>query len=182
MSLNFPSSPSPGDSFTAEGATFVWTGSVWVMPPSGLIIATQDEAEEGQRQDRAMTPLRGKQAIDALATPAAPQPPHEALCRAYCIFLSDGTIVHAVNVASVVVLGAGTYEVTFATPRPSANYVVLGSCEGITNHPVMAVASPPDFQTAAKFRVIFGPTGGNGSTGGFLASPPRAHVGVFAWD
>ncbi len=62
MSLNFPSSPVPGETYTAQGVTFVWTGTVWVMPPSGLLFATQGEAEAGEVDDRGLSPLTGSQA------------------------------------------------------------------------------------------------------------------------
>lgn len=38
MALNFPSNPSLGQVYDAEGLTFIWNGAVWiVVSPSGYV-------------------------------------------------------------------------------------------------------------------------------------------------
>lgn len=86
--LNFPSSPTLGQTHTENGKVWVWTGYAWVTEATGLtandigvtvqgydadiptVSASQVEMEAGTETAlRSMSPLRVKQAIDALAPP-----------------------------------------------------------------------------------------------------------------
>lgn len=86
--LNFPSSPTLGQTHTENGKVWVWTGYAWVTEATGLtandigvtvqgydadistVSASQAEMEAGTESAlRSMSPLRVKQAIDALAPP-----------------------------------------------------------------------------------------------------------------
>lgn len=181
MSLNFPSSPTPGQTFTSQGVTFVWTGTVWVVPPSGLLFATQAEAEAGERWDRGMSPLTGAQAIDAIYVPPTPVTPPAAVCVAMCIFNGQtGQIFFEKNIASLAGAGSGVYTLTLRNPMVDANAIVLGSCVGVSNHPVLSVGPRQNLITAEVVVVQVGTTGGNLVTqNGFLVAAPLIHVGVF---
>lgn len=65
MALNFPANPSPGQVFTAEGSTFIWSGTVWRTVPPSIPFATGQEAADGVRDDVVMSPLTTRQAIEA---------------------------------------------------------------------------------------------------------------------
>lgn len=66
MALNFPANPTPGQVFTAEGATFVWNGTVWVAAGSAAIpFATTAEARAGVVTDKVMSPLTTTERIKA---------------------------------------------------------------------------------------------------------------------
>ena len=181
MSLNFPSAPTPGQTYTSEGVTFVWTGIVWVVPPSGLLFATQAEAEAGERWDRGMSPLRGAQAIDAIYVPPAPVVLPAAACIAMCIFNGQsGAIIAEKNISGLTGANTGAYTLTFRDPAVDINYIVLGSSVGITNHPLIEVSPDANTFTTASFQVQVGTTGGNlTSQLGFLVASPLVHVGVF---
>lgn len=181
MSLSFPSSPAPGDSFTTQGITFVWTGTVWAVPPSGLQFATEVEARGGVVADRAMTPLRGAQAIDEFDVPPGSVTPPEAVCVAMCSFNGgNGQIFFEKNILSVGGAGSGLYTLTFRDELPDVNYVVFGSALGITNHPVMGISQVRDSSTQQAVVVMVGTTGANLITfGGFLVASALIHVGVF---
>lgn len=61
MALNFPANPTPGQVFTAEGATFIWNGTVWVAAsPPVIPWASPEEAMAGERADVVMSPLTTK--------------------------------------------------------------------------------------------------------------------------
>jgi hypothetical protein len=181
MSLNFPSSPAPGDIFTAEGATFIWTGTVWVVPPSGLIFATEAEARGGVVADRAMTPLRGAQAIDEFDPTPPPVDLPEAVCIAICSFNgSTGQVFFEKGVASLAVTGTGLYTITFDTPAVDDDYIVMGTAVGVTNHPVLAVGPRSPACTPEAAVVQVGTTGGQFSGNqGFAVASPLVHVGIF---
>lgn len=64
--LNFPASPVLGQVFEAEGASFVWNGSLWVvLSAASFPWATAAEAIAGARADVAVSPLTAKIAMDA---------------------------------------------------------------------------------------------------------------------
>lgn len=63
MALNFPNSPAPGEVFTAEGATFVWNGTVWNTVPSVLPFASNADALTGLRTDVIMSPANTKHVL-----------------------------------------------------------------------------------------------------------------------
>lgn len=66
MALNFPSAPTVGQVFTAEGTSFVWTGVTWVvMDATNFPFATNAQALAGTLQNVAMSPLRLREAINA---------------------------------------------------------------------------------------------------------------------
>ena len=70
MALNFPSSPTLNQVYTAEGVTFVWNGSLWVVL-NPFPWATNAEALAGVNTDRPMTPAATKAALDAIPAGAA---------------------------------------------------------------------------------------------------------------
>jgi hypothetical protein len=74
MSLNFPASPAPGQVFTAEGRSFAWNGAVWLMQPTVIPWATNAEALEGTRADRAMSPALTRLRTDAIQTGGTENP------------------------------------------------------------------------------------------------------------
>jgi hypothetical protein len=181
MSLNFPASPTPGQRFTSEGVTFIWTGTVWVVPPSGLILATEAEARAGAVNDRAMTPLRGAQAIASIDSPPPPVVPPAAVCVALCFFNGQtGQIWWERNIASLAGANSGNYTLTFRNPTVDTNYIVLGAACGITNHPLVEVSPDANTFTTGSFEIQVGTTGGNlTSQLGFLVASPIIQVGVF---
>ena len=181
MTLSIPSSPAVGQRVTMEGATFVWTGSVWVVDPFGLRFASQTQAEAGTAEDVAMTPLRARQARDVFDNAL----PSSNVCRAWWLFSDQSpySIIGQANIASVLRVSNARYRLTFATPRPNANYLVLGSVDpgGLSpnNHPVVALTPIPSTFLPESFEVVTGPTGGQGSTGGFLIETRAVSVVVF---
>lgn len=78
MPVNFPNSPTVGDTFVTNGKTYQWDGEKWTTDTTvtktdiGLSnvqnysVANQAEAEAGTLDNLYMTPLKTKQAIDAL--------------------------------------------------------------------------------------------------------------------
>lgn len=64
--LNFPTGPVLGQVFEAEGASFIWNGSLWVvLSAASFPWATAAEAIAGARADLAISPLTLKAAMDA---------------------------------------------------------------------------------------------------------------------
>lgn len=72
MSLNFPNTPAPGDVFTAQGRTFVWTGVVWTMQGLQFPWATSAEAAAGVAPDRVLSPFVAHGVVEAVPEPVAP--------------------------------------------------------------------------------------------------------------
>jgi hypothetical protein len=181
MSLSFPSSPAPGDSFITQGITFVWTGTVWAVPPNGLTFASEAEARGGTVADRAMTPLRGAQAIEEFDVPPGSVSPPEAICIAMCIFNgASGAILFERNISGLTGAGTGSYTLTFRDPPADNDYIVLGSAVGITNHPLIGVVPNYANSTDLAVNVDVGTTGGNlVNQQGFLVASPLVHVGIF---
>lgn len=181
MSLSFPSSPAPGDTFITQGITFVWTGTVWAVPPNGLTFATEAEARGGAVADRAMTPLRGAQAIDEFDVPPGLVAPPAAVCVAICSFDgASGQIFFEKNIAGLTGAGTGRYTLTFRTPPIDESYMVFGSSVGITNHPQLEMSLLRGNSTVTSFEIQVGTTGGNATDRrGFLVASPLVHVGVF---
>ena len=182
MALNFPSAPLVGQVYQAEGATFVWNGTLWVvLGPSSATFASKAEAEAGLRDDVFLSPLRAKQAIAALAAPEPPINIGVAICRAWCSYNGEThTIIRQFNIASLLNEGGGINRLVFATPIPTANYIVLGDARGVTNHPVLAVglsASLPN--TVDSCRINTGTTGGTNHTG-FNRASPLVHVSIWS--
>jgi hypothetical protein len=66
MALNFPNSPIPGQTFTDQGRTFTWNGTVWLLNPQDFPWATSAEALAGTRADRAMSPVLTRQRVDQI--------------------------------------------------------------------------------------------------------------------
>jgi hypothetical protein len=178
MALNFPSSPVLGEVFQAEGATFVWNGALWVvLGPTSATFATKAEAIAGLRGDVMLSPLRAHDMLEEFTTPAPPLPnPPAAFCRAWSQYNGETlAVIRSFNIRSIVRDGARMRH-TFETPMPDANYLVLGSCRGVTNHPVLQVnisASVPN--TPETCDIVTGTTGGSGRTG-FNANSPLVHV------
>lgn len=98
---------------------------------AAVALASQAEAEAGTENTKTMTPLRTKQAIDALV-PAALNATGSApvyACRAWVNFNGVGTVsIRASgNVSSVTDNAVGDYTVNFTTAMPDANYAVVGT-------------------------------------------------------
>ena len=70
MTLNFPPSPVPGEVFTAEGASFVWNGTVWATPGSPFPWARAADGAAGSEIGLVMTP----EALDAMLDTFGPAP------------------------------------------------------------------------------------------------------------
>jgi hypothetical protein len=184
MALNFPSAPVVGQVYQAEGVTFVWNGTLWVvLSPASATFATKAEAEAGVRDDRLLSPLRAKEAIAALA-PAPPGfNPGVALCRAWCLFNGvANSLLQGFNVSAAANEGAGFFRVYFQTPLPDANYIVLANARGRTtgNHPAFAASLSQTVPNSPEnFRVNTGTTGGVNSTG-FNENSELVHVSVWS--
>jgi hypothetical protein len=182
MALNFPSTPVTGQVFQAEGTTFVWNGALWVvLAPSNAQFATKAEAEAGTRNDRLLSPLRAKEAIDALSAPPLPIDLGVAICRAWVRLNGEtNTILSEFNVASLGNEGGGVHRVFFRTPLPDANYIVIGNARGVTNHPsLLAGISATVPNTVDSCRVNTGTSGGTGHTG-FNRASPLVHVSFWS--
>lgn len=111
MALNFPVTPAPGEIFTAEGATFIWNGTVWMaQAPAVMPWATPEEARAMTRGDVVMSPLTTKAA---------------SRLKAWLAF--DGT--GNANIAGENLSGArtatGEFTFTFGTPMPDTKYAVV---------------------------------------------------------
>lgn len=123
MSLNFPSSPAAGDTLTAEGRTFIWTGAVWILQAEDIPWASLEEALAGVSMYTFMSPTTMKALIEA----SEPPPPSYGplTCRAWCRFTaSTGAILAGRNIASIAPGPEGVYAFTFQTPLPSADYLI----------------------------------------------------------
>lgn len=184
MALNFPSAPIVGQVFQAEGTTFVWNGTLWVvLSPASATFATKAQAEAGLRDDVFLSPLRAKEAIAALAPPPPAQDVGVAICRAWLRFNGvANTILSSFNIASAANEGGGFFRVFFQTPLPDANYIILTNARGRTsgNHPVFAAglsATIPN--TAENCRINTGTTGGVNSAG-FNESSELVHVSMWS--
>lgn len=184
-SLNFPTPVNVGQVFQTEDTTFVWNGALWVvLSPSSATFATKAEAEAGLRSDVFLSPARAKEAIAAQVPPPPTVDVGVAICRAWCRF--DGvamTLLGGFNVASVSRVSAGSFLVTFETPLPDANYIILANARGRTsdnNHPVLATGLSQSFpSTAAACRVLTGTTGGVNSTG-FQENSSLVHASMWS--
>lgn len=73
MSLNFPASPAPGQVYQAEGATFIWNGTVWTAQGANdpFPWASNADGVQGTRRDVFLTPASAKAFLDA-RPPAVP--------------------------------------------------------------------------------------------------------------
>lgn len=125
MSLNFPANPTTNERFTSEGRTFVWNGSLWLMEAEDIPWATLEQALAGTSADTFMSPATMRAAIEAIEPPVPDFGP--LTCRAWArVNGGTGAITAHRNIASIVMSPEGQYAVTFQTPMPSANYLVLG--------------------------------------------------------
>ena len=169
MSLNFPPSPSAGDAFTAEGRTFVWNGSLWLMQAEDIPWATLEQALAGLSADTIMSPATMRAAIEA----TEPPPPEfgPLVCRAWGrINGATGEILAHRNIASVVMSPDGQYAVTFQTPMQNANYLVLGGTRRTdTNGACIGLRIGVE-PTVNGFSYTNGVTGGSGVVGFVLGS------------
>jgi hypothetical protein len=181
MALNFPSAPVLGQVYQAEGVTFVWNGTLWVvLSPASATFATKAEAEAGVRDDRLLSPVRAKEAIAALSAPSPGFDPGVALCRAWCRYNGEThTIISSFNIASLLNEGGGVNRLFFQTPMEHTGYITLGNARGVVNHPALCVGlSATVMQTVNDFRINTGTTGGSGHTG-FNRASPLVHVSVW---
>lgn len=56
MALNFPTNPTVNQTYTAEGRTFVWNGSFWLLRRVPFTFATDAEALAGTVSNRPVSP------------------------------------------------------------------------------------------------------------------------------
>jgi hypothetical protein len=151
---------STGGGWTSSALnTLVPTASETV---SGIAeLATSAEAQAGTDTTRTITPASMRGGLNAVGS--APV----FACRAWVNYNgSTGAIRASGNVASMVQNSVGDYTITFTTPMPDANYVVVGTCSGGTNHPQYALAvAHTTAPTASSVRIFTGDTGGANSFG-----------------
>lgn len=181
MALNFPSAPVLGQVYQAEGATFVWNGTLWVvLSAESATFATKGEAEAGLRDDRFLSPLRAKEAIAALTVPPPAFNPGVARCRAWCRYNGEShTILSSFNIASLLNEGGGVNRLFFQEPMDHTGYIILGNARGVVNHPALCVGlSATIIQTVTDCRINTGATGGSGHTG-FNRASPLVHVSIW---
>jgi len=177
MSLNFPATPSPGETFTAEGRTFEWTGAVWILQAEMIPWATMAEALAGVSADTIMSPATMRAAIEA----SEPPPPDfgPMTCRAWALITgSTGAVLASRNIASVVMNPEGQYAVTFQTPLPNANYVVHGN-NRFNGEKLMSIGLRIGVNpTPQGFSITSSTTGGSGVVG-VPRGTGRISLGVF---
>jgi hypothetical protein len=96
--------------FQSNGRATIWNG------------ATSDEAIDGIDNTRMMTPFRTHEAVSAVLAA------DNSRSSAWVNFNGKGTVSirEAFNVASITDLGAGLYQVNFATPMANTNYAIWG--------------------------------------------------------
>lgn len=104
---------------------------------SGAGLATQAEAEAGTANDKLMTPLRLRNALNA--TGSAPT----YACRAWVNFNGTGTVAirGSGNVSSITDNGAGDYTVNFTTAMPDANYAAVGMPQSAYGLGILSLAA-----------------------------------------
>ena len=129
-------------------------------------LATNAEALAGTDATRPVTPASMRAGFSASGS--APV----FACRAWVNFDGTGTsgtnmtIRGSGNVTSVYANSSGDFTITFTTPMPDANYVVIGTCSGTTNHPQYALAvGYGTTPTTSSVRIFTGDTGGAGAIG-----------------
>jgi len=98
--------------------------------PAAPTIASTAEAEAGTNNTNFITPLRMREGFNAGGS--APV----YACRAWVNFDgltgSGNTIRGSGNVSSVTRNGTGDYTINFTTAMPDANYVLNGTCGGVS--------------------------------------------------
>lgn len=72
MSLNFPSSPTPGQVYTSEGISFIFDGGVWALLTRPFPWADADDGVAADRSDLISTPLSLDGTLDTFGPPPAP--------------------------------------------------------------------------------------------------------------
>ena len=104
---------------------------------SGAGLATQAEAETGTANDKLMTPLRLRNALNA--TGSAPT----YACRAWVNFNGTGTVAirGSGNVSSITDNGTGDYTVNFTTAMPDANYAAVGMPQSAYGLGILSLAA-----------------------------------------
>lgn len=69
MALDFPSSPVLNQVYTAEGMSFIWNGTVWlIVGAAAFAWATDAEAIDGLAVDKVLSPSNLPGLIDAVFT------------------------------------------------------------------------------------------------------------------
>ena len=165
MSLDFPSAPVANQRYIAEGRTFLWNGSVWILEAESIPWATLDEALAGLATNKVMSPA----AMKALIQASEPEPPNfgPLTCRAWArVDGLTGAILAQENVASVGLLGdEGVYTITFTTPLPNDDYIVHANAFFNTTsgfaHGLRTSLNP----TTTSFELNTANTGGSGVVG-----------------
>ena len=100
-------------------------------------IATTAIAQAGTNDTDTITAKKLRNALNASG--GAPI----SACRAWVVFnaTSGGvTILNSLNVSSVVRTATGRYIINFATPLPTANYTIMGSCPRSSSNSTNSVA------------------------------------------
>lgn len=72
MALNFPPSPTPGDTVSSEGATFLWNGTLWLALAAPLPFASAAEVAAGVATDKVISPLQVREDLGLLPVPQDP--------------------------------------------------------------------------------------------------------------
>lgn len=106
-------------------------------PTVAADLATQAEAETGTANDKLMTPLRLRNALNA--TGSAPT----YACRAWVNFNGTGTVAirGSGNVSSITDNGTGDYTVNFTTAMPDANYAAVGMPQSAYGLGILSLAA-----------------------------------------
>lgn len=106
------------------------------------------------------------------------RPEHPGLARAWVSFGYEGTNLStfaAHNVADVLRLGAGRYQITFATPLPDAHYCWVATARSKTSSTIRfaSARSPLEDKTAQRLEIICT------SNTGALADSPEINLVVY---
>ena len=131
-------------------------------------IATTVEAQAGNDDTKAITPLKLRQGLNASG--AAPI----YACRAWVNFNGTGTVAIRAsgNVSSITDNGVGYYTVNFTTPMSDANYSVATSHNylesQINPHDILVINN----QTSSMFRV------GGGYYNGYVNFRDQENIGL----
>lgn len=106
-------------------------------PTVAADLASQAEAETGTANDKLMTPLRLRNALNA--TGSAPT----YACRAWVNFNGTGTVAirGSGNVSSITDNGTGDYTVNFTTAMPDANYAAVGMPQSAYGLGILSLAA-----------------------------------------
>jgi hypothetical protein len=180
MGLNFPNTPATGERFTAEGRTFVWNGSVWLMEAENIPWASLEEALAAVATDRFMSPAAMAALIDRRDNDGVDFGALQVI--AWGLFNgSTGALIAGRNFEPAVLVGTGSYRFIFTTPPPDDNYLVHCSSPFNTSGAAPLACgfnSAQPLPVAGQFDITTGGTGGSNSTSAVFRGP-QIQVAVF---